>query len=529
MPARPAPDLPSLDRPLSVPLLIRGAIDYRILAALMLLALLFLGLGLFFRIRMPDDSYGPGFFWGMAAAFGLPGLLLLCWQVPRRRWLEVTLSGFVVTERGRRQVYSLVNVMGIARAFRVDSSRIVHHRIRLDLVGDQGPQTIECTYKVPSDRGDPLASFWTRLIASMASRLRGSLARGSHLDGDGWRLDQQGFTLWGTAVLPIAHITRASYIDQHLLLWREDEERPFARLPAWGRNTQPLAAYLQEAIAQRTPGPTPMTGTLLGRVLLDRRNWEWMAGIGILSLSLAAVVLALGNWLTHRPTLFSLDESWPFVVVHLALSILGFTLTWQGWKSHVIFHEQGVAQPGTMGSTIVKVDEIEAITWKPGPHLRIIARADLRRPVVEYRCMFTREDRGLEEARDYLCDRMAQQWEEAVAGGPLAWTTRLRFLPGGLEYTASSLLEKSEPVTVPYHLTSYQIREQRFLLYVAGQEEPVLRERTDGPNFFVGLMLLRRIHARLSHPRESPVSPAEPGQSATGIRSTPATPGAYWQ
>src|SRR5262245_49349651 len=102
------------DRPLSVPLLVRGGFNSGLLVWLAFYGNAFILAGLF-ALLQPSPEAVAGVFWLIAAGFGVLVLLRALWLLPRRRWLEVTLNGFVLTRRGRRQTFLDADVVGLSR------------------------------------------------------------------------------------------------------------------------------------------------------------------------------------------------------------------------------------------------------------------------------------------------------------------------------------------------------------------------------------------------------------------------------
>src|SRR5688572_5811224 len=82
----------SADRPLTVPLLIRGSFDSSPFGLLVAIAaLLFLG-GCFALLR--SATIEPALLcWAYASAAGIPALVIGLYLRRQRRWLEVTLTG----------------------------------------------------------------------------------------------------------------------------------------------------------------------------------------------------------------------------------------------------------------------------------------------------------------------------------------------------------------------------------------------------------------------------------------------------
>src|SRR5947209_5556338 len=127
----PDPALPA-DRPLTVPLLIRGSYDHPLLVALWSMVGIFACLGVYsaLRARVWDAALA---YWSLSALVAVPGTLLGLWIRRQRHWLEVTLTGFVVSRRGQRRVYSDDQVASVAQSARSDSEGNIKRRVVLEV------------------------------------------------------------------------------------------------------------------------------------------------------------------------------------------------------------------------------------------------------------------------------------------------------------------------------------------------------------------------------------------------------------
>jgi hypothetical protein len=206
----------------------------------------------------------------------------------------------------------------------------------------------------------------------------------------------------------------------------------------------------------------------------------------------------------------------------------GSLLCWYGWRGQLRFHEFGVAQPVWGGVRQLLYSEIAVVLWKRDQVLTLRPAAGAGLPAITFRTMFRKFDAEMAGMREHLCRFLAQRWAQQVRLGPLNWTTRLRFLPGGLEYRPSGLLGPGETVSVPYPLTSYRLENNQFLLFVSGQPRPVLRERVDQPNFFVGLVVLNWIYQSFQQPALPGLEASAPAPRPS-LSAGPSVPGEHVQ
>src|SRR5437660_678934 len=102
-PAGARPDLDDLpERPLTVPLLIRGSFDNGVFVACCAVAIFAGGIGvLLWRDLEPA---GASLAFAVTAVAAVMAVVLGAWLGRQREWLEVTLTGFVLSRRGQRRV-----------------------------------------------------------------------------------------------------------------------------------------------------------------------------------------------------------------------------------------------------------------------------------------------------------------------------------------------------------------------------------------------------------------------------------------
>jgi hypothetical protein len=482
------------DRPLTIPLLIRGSYDHPLFVALWVIVAIFFGLGLY-GLAKHRDWDGALVCWSLAAVVAVPSTVFGLWLKQQRRWLEVTLTGFVISRRDQRRVYGDDQVVGVAQSARIDAEGNSKRRVVLEVGGNEGNERIECRYFVPNGQTDPLTAILERVQQRLARRTAEGLAGGAQLRGAGWFLDRQGLHRGGS-VYRLEEISWVGFFGRRLSLWRGNEERPFLRLSLDARNVHVLGLVLCQLISQRPGYDQPPPGLPLGRLLLERREWAatvavpvvTIAATGVAALSVYGVLVRAGA--VRHPI--------PLVVMGgLLLAILGlsFLQGWLGWGNRVRFYERGVTQPRRRGEKRLLYEDLGEVTWKRDYVLILRPLPGRGLPPIWFRAFARKFDLGLVSMRDHLCRVLAQRWAAQLPHGPVPWTSRLRFLPGGLEYHPWKLLGASEPVTVPYHLfTGFRLEPLNCLLLVAGPNQPVCKERHDLPNFFVGLMLFTWIY-----------------------------------
>jgi hypothetical protein len=166
-----------VDRPLTVPLLIRGSYDHGLFVTFCAITVVLAGIGIIvlFRGRAPGAAYTLLFFSAVAA---VPAVLLCLWLRGQRQWLEVTVTGFVLTRLDERRVYTDDQVIGITQVTNPATEGSLKRRIVLEIAANEGVERIDCRYVVSSPNPDPLTGFTERLVNNISRRLDENWARG---------------------------------------------------------------------------------------------------------------------------------------------------------------------------------------------------------------------------------------------------------------------------------------------------------------------------------------------------------------
>jgi hypothetical protein len=335
-------------------------------------------------------------------------------------------------------------------------------------------------------------------------------------------------------VVAAGRLRKVGYFDGRLCAWRDDEERPFLALPRGGRNVQPLAVLLWETVQASPDANRPLSGRPLGRVILDRRNREWRVLLALALLFAPPMAFVAGRQLL---------DPWPSrrtlgvgLAVFFAAILAAFVaLAVWSWLSRLRFHEYGVVQPGLWRTKELMYHEIATMTCRGTSWLSFAPAPGSGRPTIRYARFSSHPDEGLKALRDHVAWLIGSRWAQQLAHGPVGWTLRLRFLPGGLEYRAWQLFGPGPAVVVPYHYTHYALVGEELHLHVQGGEAPVCKESLAAANFFPGLALLDMIYEgsqppaadRARAPRELPAPPG--GETRIAGRDAGAggiTPGA---
>jgi hypothetical protein len=104
--------------------------------------------------------------------------------------------------------------------------------------------------------------------------------------------------------------------------------------------------------------------------------------------------------------------------------------------------------------------------------------------------------------RTRLAMVIARRWWADLPHRPVRWTSRLRFMPGGIEFLSGGLLEGDEVATVPYQATSYFLHTEHLTLFAQGVPKPLVQQPLSEANFWPGLQVLDWMYARLREQHE---------------------------
>src|SRR5262245_46595641 len=263
------------DRPLTVPLLVSPPLASGWLALFALLALVLRVVTLEPRPPILSSALGDAFLvLGVFAA--LLAFVGAAWSRLDRRWLTVTLTGFVVIGRWRRWAVSDEQVLALAEDWRLDREK--RWRLRLVLeTSVPGARRLVLVHRAALGQPHPLAPLAERLTQRLAGRARAEMPRGGRLAGDGWELSAAGLSVRRLGrTWELKDLARASCHGEQVCVWEQGQVRPSVRVPLRSRNARALALVLRE-LAREDPA-RPVSHPL-GRLLLERRSTDVVTGL----------------------------------------------------------------------------------------------------------------------------------------------------------------------------------------------------------------------------------------------------------
>jgi hypothetical protein len=429
---------------------------------------------------------------------GSTALGIFLWHVTRRRWLEVTLTGIVLTRRAQKISVADEQIIAVSRLSVTNPNGGIERIVWMEIDREGTVERVECHYGIPRGQMDPLEALLNRVFRSLARRTHDGLSRGAALSGKGWRVDRDGLhcKLGGKrAIYPLNCLSHVGRHGGRLCLWKGSEERPFLSIPLGSRNAYPLEVFLREASPANPVDMEQLPGRPLGRLLLRYHQPDRGRGLavaaGALVVALFLITMGLSTTIVFGQLVCLLLGA-----ITLCISPLGIFAFVRSDRPTIHFHESGVSQPTRKAMGELLYTDVEAMTWKGAKEILFTSRAGSDRPVIHYRSAYGKETVELIGYRDHAAGIIARRWLAELEKGPVTWTPRLRFLPDGLEYRPDGVIGKGEPRIVPYDKIYHRIEHGKWLLFVRGDFVPMMRERIDGVNFFPGLMLLRMIQER---------------------------------
>jgi hypothetical protein len=446
----------------------------------------------------------------VAGVIALPGVVAALIQLARRQWLEVTDDGFTVTRQGGdRRTYRDEEITGISQSTTVQSDSSLWRWVKIETHSEEGPATLEMSYPVPPGQPDPLFPLVDRVVRGMAARVVANADKGARIEGRGWHYDRHGLHVYygpRKGVYPSDELTFVGVYDQKMCVWRGTEPEAVLRVPDQTVNAHTLGQIVWHFVENKPGLAEPLPGDPMGRLLTVRRGRD--AALGWFFFVLAALTSLL-----YIPMVLSNAPLVGFLTFSLALAALASLSLWlilRGSYLRLVLHQGGIAQPGRGRSLLFT--EIERMTWRPN-FILLEPLPGLGKPPIRFSTIGMLEDIDMVTMRDAVATGVASRWAEELRRGPVRWTKRLRFLPGGLEYRPPGILGDGEPVTAPYHLTSYFILQLHMDLFVTGAPKPVTQQPLGETNFWPGLKLLDWIYADLRRQYEE--------QARTGKQEVP--------
>ncbi|MGL4552604.1 MAG: hypothetical protein ACRC33_15635 [Gemmataceae bacterium] len=451
---------------------------------------------------------------GLVAA--VPGAVAAAVQLARRRWMEVTVNGFVVTRRdGSRTAYDDEQIAAVSQQTWPRSDGGYLRRVLIEVTADGGGDAIECFYHVPPNTADPLYALVDRNVRGLAQRTADGLDRGARLDGLGWRYDRDGLHVHrgpARGTYPPDDLTYLAFYDGQIKVYRGADTDPLFCLPDTSANAHALGQLLWPAMEKRPGVNDPPAGQPLGRRMHTVRGYDGRVGWVLIGLFGAATAAFVAVGLVAEQTVMLVLGG-----LSLFLALLGVWCVWRGSYMRLDYHQFGVAQPGRGRS--LRFEDLGTLRWT-GTDIRIEPLPGRPGQVIAFHTTGMDFNHDRVTIRDYIAGLVAQRWRKELADGPVRWTASLRFLPDKLEYQPAGVFARGEPVAVPYAITSFFLIQTWMELFVQGEQRAVMKQPLNAANFYPGLILL----IWLTEEARQQGQPAQQGVTPPKVKPTPAKP-----
>ena len=463
----------------------------------------------------------------------------------RRRWITVTPEGFVLHERcGDRTCRDdQVVCLSLLRKEKhlQESLQGVTRTLLVWVETPAGCEQIRMVNYVESGMPDPLGPLIDRLQSRLLTDAREALAAGGVCEGEGWSLTPDQLTIQGREprTVPLRELAAVAVVDHAVCVWRRSQDEPLVRIALDTANAGLLLNLLGELLPEDTPAPpADSDDRRLGRLLFERRP-EWAAKSGLQVLAgCGTTLLALGA------TMVSVGKlPWPALAAGTAV----FGAVCAAWylfvSGHATLrcHEHGVWCRWFFREERLRYADLTSFRYAlvrrflngsyigTNAELEFVAYTPSGQRTIRFKNSFLHSDAELERlcgtVSRVIAAGMLRDWQ---AGQPVPWTSRLRFLPEGLEYAPGGWLVRREPQVIPYdEIVRTEIRDGTFSLWRTGREKPAATESVNERNFYPGHTLLTTCFDPTRADEEArPEGPAVAGpqteRTASAFAGTPA-------
>jgi len=429
-------------------------------------------------------------------------------RIRQRQWVRDTGSGFILVDRAHEREFSDDQVVGMALNYKKNYVqgllKSVRRRFLVWIASPEDlPERLVLETTILAGKPDPLDGLIRRIGNHLFELAKQELETGQTVEGEGWTWQGRELTIRerkDTKTTPRDDVAAMARVDGQLQIWRKGEDAAWAQLPEESANLYILERLLAEHLSrQPMPGPPP-DGTL-GRVYFERApSRHAILILRLLTIALAAASIGCG--LVIGLVLRDIGPSIVLMLLFLSLTAGCGVLSASLRRKVFRCHQYGVFQAGLFGKRALRYDEVEAFTYSAvrrfyhGAYLGSTFTLQfepcpgkgLSRIHVTF-SLFNADDE-LDRLRDTISRLIAgRMFQRLKANEPVEWTSRLRFLPQGLEYATGWFRRRT--VVVPYStIASNKLEQGNFYLWTKGKKKAIVREQTSRRNFFPGYFLL---------------------------------------
>lgn len=420
----------------------------------------------------------------------------------KRCWLTIEENGFVISRGEDRRWFEDRHVTALACSHHSLMSNGTPsgtlRRFQVWLMDESRPLVMENALAL--DAIDPLAEFISRLMDGAMERARQTIRDGGTLSGAGWRLDALELTPRGQRPIAISDLSAVGEYDGRICVWRRGHPKAIFKTPSDSRNSIVLLTLLQAWLKERTPVAVHESRDResLGRLLFQRR-------VGYI---LPSILLIIGAAIQGAGLFF--PDPFMFAVPAAVFAGVGLCMLLGGGRTFRC-HERGVLCRGVMMKRALLYSDMAALTYaetqlfRKGAYvgtkveLVIIPSPGSDGRPIEFWITRNRGDSELDKLRDFASVVIARQMADCLmTDGEVSWTDGIRLRLDGFEYRAALVVGRKKPVLIPYaSCERFELIKGVFKIFAAGDDQPVITEKTSAHNFYPGYFLLLEKFGRL--------------------------------
>lgn len=429
----------------------------------------------------------------------------------RRRWVQITDAGFVVTDRRGTREFHDSDVSGISLELHLKSglgdANTCTRTCRLSLETSGGRERIELVNTFPEGYPDPLDLLIRRVVKELYLRAKRLVERGGSFAGEGWVLERHSLRVSrGREVqeFPLSDLVVVDVHDNAVCIWKRGLAEPAIKIPLEAANAHVLKRFLSVQFAKRPETDAPhSSGHELGRVLFERR----MSRSEIVLWSILLRGLSVGAVLFISSLINGLPI-WTSALLSTALGTL-FMLPLLLQPVSFCCHEFGIRQTRRLRrEKRIRFEDLNVFTYIARRREQVYAQRQFKFIFVSYapghheRITYSTtrrsEDPELNHMWELACQSIASRMLADVRmGRNVVWTSNVRFVPGGVDYRTAGLLGLKPALFLGFgDVDRFEIIGGRLHVWAKDRKKPVFNADIEERNFYPGLLVFSAMQER---------------------------------
>ncbi len=381
---------------------------------------------------------------------------------------------------------------------------------------------VPLVFQVTGENGPVLEGYLRVVQEQLLQQAELRLAADDEISGDGWRWNTNGLRFADrpqTLHDPAKEYLTCETLHGKLRIWQAGIPTPITVLPADTRDVWLLRELIERRSPSRPPRETHKRSGPLGRLIFERHATDslryrlWCAAIMTLGAIALAVALLILLFAMGRGGRMGRVVA-PTVILGM-LGVGALRIAYSMSRSSFRFYENAVRRKGVSSDQILLLSDIDVFSFDVRRQrsygrytgtLVSMVFADLSRSGVGlfYSLTVPHVDEELEELKDavssHLAARMARTLGET---GRMQWTPELWFHREHLSYRPRGWFRtRGESIDVKYDdISKAEELEGCIQLWTADSEKPLVKVKTNSPNYHPGFLVFERLLA-LRQPAE---------------------------